>query len=245
MTARPISLHSSVPTQSWKAVRANGNGYVQNVNVAAILDLARAQQTIVRMERGIGEFVVHDTVLASLALAHPPEQDMIVALQQAYSLSRHRTLEQDVTFGIRQIVDIALRALSPGVNDTTTAVMCVDYLTAILAHLASRDIPSLYRYEGEDLRVLAVGPTFVSLVAESFDQIRGSGVGNVAILLRMLDALETIGSRTTSPIRRRVLSEHLQWITEVAQRTVESPHDRTRFESRLARVQGALQSDPS
>ncbi len=93
-----------------------------------------------RMEHGIGEFVVDDTPLASLALEEPPEQEVIAALQEAYSIARHRTVEHDTAFGIRQIVDIALRALSPSINDTTTAAMCVDYLTAILARLASRSI---------------------------------------------------------------------------------------------------------
>ena len=66
---------------------------------------------------------------------------MIAALQTAYSIDRYRTVHQDCAFGIRQIVDMALRALSPSVNDTTTAVMCEDYPTAILARLASRGIP--------------------------------------------------------------------------------------------------------
>jgi uncharacterized membrane protein len=74
----------------------------------------------------------------------------IAALQAAYTIDRHRTVEQDSAFGIRQIVDMALKALSPGINDTTTAVMCVDYLSAILARLASRPIPSSHRYEGEN-----------------------------------------------------------------------------------------------
>ena len=67
----------------------------------------------------------------------PPEKEIIADLQEAYSINRYRTVEHDCAFGIRQIVDMALRALSPGINDTTTAVMCVDYLTAILARLAS------------------------------------------------------------------------------------------------------------
>ena len=104
----------------------------------------------------------------------PPEEETAAALQAAYSISRHRTLQQDCAFGIRQIVDMALRALSPSTNDTTTAVMCVDYLAAILARLASRNIPSSHRYEEGELRVIAVGPTFASLVAESFDQIRAA-----------------------------------------------------------------------
>ena len=93
--------------------------------------MARDKKTIVRMEHGIGDFVVQNTTLVSLALEDPPDQETIAALQETFSISRHRTVEQDAAFGIRQIVDMALKALSPGINDTTTAVMCVDYLSAI------------------------------------------------------------------------------------------------------------------
>ena len=209
----------------------------------ALLRLAREHQTIVRMERGIGEFVVQNAALASLALAVPPEPELIVALQAAYSIHRLRTVEQDAAFGIRQLVDMALRALSPGVNDTTTAVMCVDYLTAILARLASRDIPSSHRYEEGELRVITIGPTFAGLVADSFDQIRGSAAGNLGVMLRMLGAIEIITGLTASAGRRRALQEQMEWIAELAARTVESPHDRERFESRLANVREALGSE--
>lgn len=228
------------PERTWQAVPARGNGYIQSVDNAALLRLARQHKTIVRMERGIGEFVVHDTTLVSLALETPLEKEIIADLQAAYGIDRHRTVEQDAGFGIRQIVDMALRALSPGINDTTTAVICVDYLTAILGRLASRPIPSSRRYEEGELRIIAIGPTFASLVAESFDQIRGSAKGNVAIMLRMLGSLQTIASLTSSPSRRRVLREEAEWIGELAKRTIESPHDQLRFESRLAHVREAL-----
>ncbi len=230
--------------RSWQAVLAPGNGYIQSVDMAALLRLTREHNTIVRMERGIGEFVVHDTVLASLVLEDRPEEGIIATVQAAYSIERHRTVKQDSAFGIRQIVDIALRALSPGINDTTTAVMCVDYLTAILARLASRSIPSARRFEEGELRIITIGPSFASLVDDSFDQIRASASGNVAIMLRMLGALHTIGSLAASAGRRRVLREQLQWIAELAERTIEPPHDRKRFESRLARVREALETEP-
>jgi uncharacterized membrane protein len=232
------------PERSWQAIPVKGNGYIQSVDNEALLRLARQHKTVVRMERGIGEFVVHDTVLASLALEGAPENEVIADLQAAYAIDRHRTVEQDCGFGIRQIVDMALRALSPGINDTTTAVMCVDYLTAILARLASRPLPSLRRYEEGELRVITIGPTFASLVAESFDQIRGSANGNIAVVLRMLGSLQTIGSLTSSPSRRRVLRKEAEWIGELAERTIDSPHDRARFESRLARVCEALDKEP-
>lgn len=233
-----------LPERTWQAIPAGRNGYIQCVDDAALLRWAREQKTIVRMERGVGEFVVEDATLASVALENPPEVDMLAALQGAYTISRHRTLYQDAAFGIRQIVDMALRAISPGINDTTTAVMCVDYLAAILARLASRNIPSSRRYDEGELRVLTIGPTFARLVAESFDQIRGSATGNVAILLRMLGALHTIGSLTASPSRRRTLREHVQWITETGERTIESPHDRARFEQRVTQVRNALNTEP-
>jgi uncharacterized membrane protein len=231
--------------RNWQVVPVARNGYIQSVANAALLRLAREHRTIVRMERGVGMFVVHGTALASLALTDPPEKKVIAAVQAAYGISRHRTLEQDAAFGIRQIVDMALRALSPSINDTTTAVMCVDYLTAILARLASRNIPSSYRYEEGELRVIAVGPTFASLVAESFDQIRGSAQGNVGIMLRMLGALQTIASLTASPGRRRILREQVECIGELAARTIESPYDRTRFESRLAQLREAFDTQPA
>jgi len=163
--------------RNWRGVPARENGYIQSVNNAGLLRLARDRKTIVRMEHGIGDFVVRNTTLASLSLEETPDEETITALQATFSISRHRTVEQDTAFGIRQIVDVALKALSPGINDTTTAVMCVDYLTAILARIAPRQIPSLYRYEEGELRVIAKGPSFESLLAETVDHDAGSGGG--------------------------------------------------------------------
>ncbi len=229
------------PTErNWQAVPARRNGYIQSVDNAALLRLARKHKTVVRMEIGIGHFVVQNETLASLTLEGPLEKDIIKALQSAYSINRHRTVYQDCAFGIRQIVDMALRALSSGINDTTTAVMCLNYLTAILARLASRGIPSSRRYEDGELRIIAIGPTFAGLVAESFDQIRGSANGNVAIMIQMLGSIQTIASLTASQGQRQVLREQAQWIAELAERTIESPHDKTRFENRLVHVRKAL-----
>jgi uncharacterized membrane protein len=228
--------------RKWCAVPASQSGYIQNVNTAALLRLACDGNTIVLMAHGIGEFVVQSTLLASLALEDPPDQETIAALQATFSISRHRTVEQDASFGIRQIVDVALKALSPGINDTTTAVMCVDYLTTILARIAPRQIPPLRRYEDGELRVIAKGLSFGSLLAESFDQIRSSAKGNVAVMLRMLGAFKTLAGLSASPQRRRVLREQVQWIAELAERTVEFAHDRTKIYTLIERVRETLET---
>jgi uncharacterized membrane protein len=231
--------------RNWCAVPAKESGYIQSVNNAALLRLARERKNIVWMEHGIGEFVVQNTTLASFSMEDPPDQETIATLQATFSISSHRTVEQDAAFGIRQIVDVAMKALSPGINDTTTAVTCVDYLTAILARTAPRQIPSSRRYEEGELRVIAKGPSFESLLAESFDQIRSSATGNIAIMLRMLGALQTIAGLTARPGRRRALRDQVQWIAELAERTLESTHDRVRIDTRLVRVREALETEPT
>ncbi len=234
----------SLSERKWHVVSARMSGYIQSVDNAALLRVARNGKTLVRMEHGIGEFVVQDTALVSLAMGNPPDQETTAALQAVFSISRYRTVEQDVGFGIREIVDVALKALSPGINDTSTAVICVDYLTSIMARLAPRTIPSLHRYEDGELRVMAKGPCFESLLSESFDQIRSNANGNVAIMLRMLGAFQTIARLTADPSRRRALREQLECIAELAERTIQSPHDRARIESRLVRVREALDKEP-
>ncbi len=231
--------------RNWRTVPAKQSGYIQSVDNAALLRLAGERKAIVRMAHGIGAFVVRDTMLASVALEDPLDGETIAALQAAFSISRHRTVDQDAAFGIRQIVDVALKALSPGINDTTTAVMGVDYLTTILARIAPREIPSSYRYEDGELRVIAMGPSFESLLADSFDQIRSNAKGDVAIMLRMLGALETIAGLTSRPDRRRALGDQVRWIAELADRTLASAHDRARIDTRLKRVYEALEAEPA
>lgn len=238
-------LVKSFAEQAWSAVPARKTGYIESIDSDALLNLARKYQTIVRMEHGIGEFVVEGTSLISVAKRGGVDDATTDELNGVYVIGRQRVVEQDAAFGIRQIVDIAMKALSPGVNDTTTAVICVDYLTAILARLATRRITASHWMDDQrELRVMARGPSFESLLNEAFDQIRQNAESNVAILLRMLGSLQTIAVLTSSPNRRWLLQQKVEEIAEAAERTIVSPHDRVRFERRLARVREALETGP-
>ena len=236
-------LSTSLENQPWSAVPARKTGYIESIDTDALLNVAREHGTILRMERGIGEFVVEGAPLVSVVDPAGLDDETTAELNGAYVISRHRTVEQDAAFGIRQIVDMAMKALSPGINDTTTAVMCVDYLAAILVRLAARRIATSHRLDQGELRLITRGPSFESLLAEAFDQIRQNAAGNVAIMSRMLGALQTIGSLTTNQSRRRAVREQMQWIADLAERTIESPYDRARFESRLASVREALEDE--
>ncbi|MCB9907465.1 MAG: DUF2254 domain-containing protein [Planctomycetes bacterium] len=220
--------------QPWQAVPVPRNGYIQSLDSATLLRIAMEHKSIVRMEHGIGHFVVRGTSLVSVAQGEPLSDEVIADLQSAYGIARHRTVEQDTAFGIRQLVDMALRALSPGINDTTTAVMCVDYLAAILSRIANRSIPPSHRYEDGILRVVAIEPTFAGLVSESFDQICGSAPGNLSILLRMLGALHTVRDLTESVARKQVLNRKAASIMERAEQNLHFPQDRMQLAERCA-----------
>jgi uncharacterized membrane protein len=236
-------LIRTLDEMTWCTVPAEESGYIQSVDSEALLSLARDKKTILRMEHGIGDFVVQKTALASLALEETPDKETVAAVNAAYSISIHRTVDQDPAFGVRQIEDIALKALSPGVNDTSTAVMCIDHLTAILAHLAGRQLPPTRISQDGELRVIRIVPTFESLLADSFDQVRRSAAGNVAVMARIISALDSIASLIDSPSRRQALYEQMQWIAELAERTIDSPHDLRYIKRRLMPLRETLEAD--
>ena len=222
--------------RNWSAVPARETGYIESIDGEALLALARKRGTVLRMERGVGEFVVEGTPLVSVAGPGGLDEETTAELNAIYVISHQRTVEQDAAFGIRQIVDIALKALSPGINDTTTAVMCVDYLGAILVRLAVRGISTPHRLDRGELRVIARGPSFRSLLAEAFDQIRQNAQGNVAVLERLLQALESIGHLTKNTKRRQSLEQHAKLIGELAERSIPCPHDSERIEAAVFRL---------
>jgi uncharacterized membrane protein len=194
--------------------------------------------------RLVGAFVVAGTPLVSLLDPGDLDDATTARLNAVYVIAHQRTVEQDVAFGIRQIVDVAMKALSPGINDTTTAVMCVDYLAAILTRLATRRIATPYRLDNGALRLIVRGASFDGLLSEAFDQIRQNAEGNVAILLRLLGALQTIAGQTASLNRRWVMQQTVDQIAEAAERSIVSPHDRDRLSIRLTRVREALVAQP-
>ena len=225
--------------KTWHTVGAGGTGYVQSLETDGLLDFASERRTVVRMERRIGQFVIEGMPLVSV-LGFVPSDDDRHRLGELYAVGRQRTVEQDAEFGIRQIVDVALKALSPGVNDTTTAVICVDHLSAILVRLADRRIESRYRGEDGELRLLTRGPSYADLVGEAFDQIRQNAAGNVAVLEALLGSLGLLEGRTKSPVRRRVLFAHALAVAELGRRSVPAPRDLERIVDRSARTVESL-----
>ncbi|WP_400190861.1 DUF2254 domain-containing protein [Hymenobacter sp. B81] len=225
---------------SWQPVPARATGYVQSVDEAGLLALARTLPGVVRMEHGIGGFVARGAALVSVARYGPGAarvtDELIRQANSLFSLGSQRTIEQDAGFGLRQIVDIALKALSPGVNDTTTAIIGVDHLGALLAQLADRHLAGPLRADADQVRVVAVRPSFEQFVATAFDQVRSSAAGNAAVYLRLLTALATIAQRTQDPPRLLALRQQAELVAEAAERTLATEYERAQVRERLGKL---------
>ncbi|UOQ96315.1 DUF2254 domain-containing protein [Hymenobacter sp. 5317J-9] len=234
------ALRQQAGQLQWQFVPAPASGYVQSVDEDGLLDLARELGCVVRMEHGMGGFVAQGAALVAVARYGGGEIGLTEELRGRFStrfgLGSQRTVEQDAGFGLRQIVDIALKALSPGINDTTTALICVDYLGSLLAQLAGRRLAGPLRADEDRVRVLAVRPSFGDFVATAFDQIRINADGNAAVYLRLLTALATVGQRTQSPARLRALRQQAGLIGEAARRTLHTHYERQQVQARLAEV---------
>jgi len=220
-------------------VPATRIGYIQSIDIEAVLSTAEKHDVIVRLQRGVGEFVVKGATIATIDGRQPLPKAAMEELAGAFNIYRFRTVEQDPAFGIRQIVDIALRALSPGLNDTTTAAMCVDYLSAILVHVVNREfLPREHHCEGVT-RVISVEQTFDGLLAHAFDQVRSNARGNLSILLHILEALERVGVVARDQRRRHSLLQYLACLEELRE-TLSSGYERTQFDETMRRVRLAL-----
>jgi uncharacterized membrane protein len=237
------SRTARAPECGTQKVVATHIGYIQSIDVAALVRIAHENDVVVRIERGVGEFAVHGAALASVSSSHSIPGKLADAIERAFILHRFRTIDQDARFGIRQIVDIALRALSPSVNDTTTGAMCVDYLSAILSHLADRTFPARERYCEGELRVVTIEQTFAGLLADAFDQIRGNARGNLTVLARILVALRATGGRTSDQHRRKALVDYVSSMREMLD-SLPISHERAQFESALEGAQLALAVAP-
>lgn len=227
----------------WTQILSTRTGYVQRVDGEALLGIACDRGATLRMECGIGEFVIEGCRLAAISGSTPVEDSVDKALidktNAAFSIGKQRTVTQDAAYGIRQLVDVALKALSPGVNDTTTATTCIDFLGAVMARLVDRRIEVPFRSDGDQLRLITRGPTFDALARESFEQIRQNAEGNIAVLLRLLEVLELLVQRTTDNRRRDILLEQVRRIVDSADRRVSSAVDRAAVHATAAKVREA------
>ena len=224
-------------------IRTPKGGYLQAIRYDLLVRKASAVNAVVHVPYRPGNFLVED---GELAAVWPPEAADSIArcLKRAQVTGPVRTLAQDPAFGVDQLVEIAIRALSPAVNDTYTALTCVDWLSNTLCKLGHVWTPAqTYHDRDGAIRVICEQVSYDNLVRRSFDKIRQASLGMPALLMRQLESLKAIMEQTTDPEHARVLMDEAAMIQRANLESVPEASDRADVESRynaVARVYARL-----
>jgi uncharacterized membrane protein len=202
------------PPQDSSDILASRSGYVQLIDEKSLSECAQHHQVALYLKHAPGEFVIEGTPLVIIHPAGHLTEEVKETCLKAFDLGPVRTMQQDIEFGIRQIVDVALKAISPAVNDPTTACTCIDHLARVISRLASRRIRTWHmtfsKQTGASLHMRRT--TFRSALDLAFSQIRQYGKGDPAVLGAMMKALAGISNVTRCSAYRSSLQEHATMI---------------------------------
>ncbi len=191
------TLPRALPTLTMRAPEA---GYLRGLDADQLLAALPTGVTAARVYPEVGDYVIEGAVLLELWATAPPAESEVAKLAGAFALARERSNWQDLRFGIRQLVDIALKALSPGINDPTTAEQCLALLGDVVARLAERRFPAAWRRTGDGgAAILVAQPDFAALVAEAFGQIRREAARDVHVTGYLLGVLGQVARRARTP----------------------------------------------
>ncbi len=230
-------------------VAAPRSGYLQFIDRRTLVRIASGADVVIHMRLRPGHFLVQGHPYATV---WPADQAAVVAreLARSHVTGPYRTLVQDVSFGLDQLVEIALRALSPAVNDTFTAMTCIDWIGDSLYKVTGNWQPRhVYRDDKGKVRVITTEPTYQRLVERSLEKIRQAGRGMPAIMIRQLDALAKIMQRSDDEQERIFLGGQAAMIERLAAATVDEPADlddvRRAYRSVIDQIVTAEVSDTS
>jgi uncharacterized membrane protein len=211
-----VDTSEPIDPSTWETIiPCETSGYIRYIDTRRLLATAKSYRVKVQVLRRVGQFVPEGIPLLRVYKGERLSAAGALELRNAFDFGPSRTLQQDLEFGVLQIVDIALKAISPAVNDPSTAITCVDQLSRVLIPFASREEPSSLLCDPPGVvRVSIMWSNFGRMLDSAFEQIRLYSQTDVAVSLRMMRALGDIAITTPDPEDRRTLVERGRRIVE-------------------------------
>ena len=207
--------HTSSPADSLMKenghpVRANKAGYIQYVDPEHVLPPAEKKDIIIRLVHKPGDFVRSGMVIALVWPADRVDEELDNEIRNSFHLGNQRTPTQDVEYAVNQLTEMAVRAMSPAINDPFTAMTCLDYIGDGLVLFLRRGAihPNIYDSHGH-LRIVFNPVTFDELLSAAFDMLRHASCDNARVLLHMLKTINVISEETKTPETRQQLLRHV------------------------------------
>ena len=223
-----------------EVVRVPCTGFIQEIDIAHLLAAAEGADAVVRLLYRPGQFVVENAALCQI-LPKAKTADLVAAIGRDVKIGTHRTLSQDVEFGMAQLVEIALRALSSAINDTFTGLTCIDWLGDELRVFAAYVVErGACRGRSGSIRLMWPPLRLERLVKTAFDQIRQAGAHNPAVSIRLLQTFARLAEQSESQNLRQALSDQTEAVWEATSATGFVKADRADIEAAYRRARVAL-----
>jgi uncharacterized membrane protein len=195
------------------SIRGSKVGYIQYVDTGYILPLAEKKGIVIRFEHKPGDFIWPGRVIALVWPADAVDKKLDTEIKKTVHLGNQRTPTQDVEYAVNQLTEMAVRAMSPAINDPFTAMTCLDYIGDGLAVFAKRGERSPHIYDSHgNLRLVFDPVTFDGVLSTAFDMLRHASRDNGSVLLHMLKTIDVISLETKSPDARQNLLRHVSLI---------------------------------
>lgn len=215
-------------TREWRPRAGTRSGYVELIDAAPAVKLAADHDVVVRFEVAPGEWLQAGAPLFSVSPPSGVSDELTARLERVVTVGKQRSMHHDIAFAIQQLVDVALRAISPGINDPTTAMTCIDRLTEILVAVGPRDLgDGVHRDACGEVRVLTRPVDFRELVNLAFDQIRHFAGDMPSVLAHVAGRLTTIASAVPAD-RHGPLAAQGELVAQMAATNIAVQPDRDR-----------------
>ena len=199
-------------------VRLKESGYIQYVDPESVLTLARENDLVIRLLCKPGHFVWSETVVALVWPASRVDEELDQEIRNVFRIGNGRTPTQDVVYAVNQLVEMAVRAMSPAINDPFTAMTCLDHIGEGLARFIQQGVKSSYYYDRDHRLRLVLNPvTLDELFSAAFDMLRHASCDNASVLLHILEVIDGLGRETKSPEVHQKLLRHVELIRSESQ----------------------------
>lgn len=208
------------------SIKSPKSGYLQYVDGESILNIMTDLDTLLELNYRPGDYLVEGIEVGKLYANEKVKEEKIEKILFQLVIGKTKTAQQDLEFSIHQMVEIAARALSPGINDPYTAIACIDYLTATMCYLAEAKFPSKYRVDSKnELRVIADTLNFEGVLDASFNQIRQFSAGSTAVIIRLMEVLLIIREFAKKEEHRKAIMKHVKMTLNVGKESIKEKND--------------------
>ena len=208
------------------SIKSPKSGYLQYIDSEALMEIITKNDSLLELHYRPGGHLVKDVEIGSLYSNDNWEKDELEKIFKQFVIGKNKTSQQDLEYSINQMVEIALRALSPGINDPYTAIDCIDNLTATISYLAQAKFPSKYLFEdGGKLRIIADTIDFEGVLDAAFNQIRQFSGRSTAVIIRLLEALTTIYEFTKNENHKKAVIMHAEMVLTIGKESIKEKND--------------------